>query len=152
MTSIGYNAFYDSSSLTNINVSEKNLNYTSESGVLYNKSKTEIISVPEGICGCFSIPDSVTSIEYNAFYNCSGLTSIVIPDSVTCFEPEAFRGCSGLTEIHCRIKKIKEVEIWFDAFDDCDLSKCVLYVPVGTGYAYRHHPIFSKFKEVVIEK
>jgi len=50
------------------------------------------------------------------------------------------------------LEKIKEVETKSDAFDDCDLSKCVLYVPVGTGYAYRHHPIFSKFKEVVIEK
>lgn len=27
-----------------------------------------------------------------------------------------------------------------------------LYVPIGTGYAYRHHPEFCKFKEVKIER
>ena len=95
--SIGDLAFRGCSSLTDINVSEKNLNYTSENGVLYNKSKTEIISVPEGICGFFSIPDSVTSIGISAFSRCSGLTSIMIPDSVTSIGEWAFSGCSGLT-------------------------------------------------------
>ena len=158
VTSIGDRAFSQCNSLTEINVSANNPNFTSENGVLYNKSKTEIISMPGGICGCFSIPDSVTSIGRHAFSGCSNLTSIEIPNSVTSIGSEPFLGCKGLTEVHCRIKKIKEVEIKSevviisDAFDDCDLSKCVLYVPVGTGYAYRHHPIFSKFKEVVIEK
>ena len=152
VTSIGDRAFEGCSGLTEINVSANNPNFTSENGVLYNKSKMEIISMPGGICGCFSIPDSVTSIGRHAFSGCSNLTSIEIPDSVTSIGSETFLGCKGLTEVHCRIKKIKEVEIKSDAFDDCDLSKCVLYVPVGTGYAYRHHPIFSKFKEVVIEK
>jgi hypothetical protein len=38
------------------------------------------------------------------------------------------------------------------SFTSLDLSKITLYVPIGTGYAYRHHPFFSKFKEVVIER
>ena len=49
-----------------------------------------------------TIPDSVTSIEYEAFRNCSGLTSITIPDSVTNIGHYAFYNCSGLT-IYCEV-------------------------------------------------
>ena len=45
------------------------------------------------------IPDSVTSIGEYAFYYCSSLTSIVIPDSVTSIGSYAFYRCSSLTSI-----------------------------------------------------
>jgi len=45
------------------------------------------------------IPNSVTSIGSSAFYACSGLTSIVIPNSVTKIEGYTFYDCSGLTSI-----------------------------------------------------
>ena len=40
-----------------------------------------------------------TVLGYGAFYNCSGLTSIMILDSVTSIGSSAFSGCSGLEEI-----------------------------------------------------
>ena len=47
-----------------------------------------------------NIPDSVTSISINVFQGCSSLTSITIPDSVTTIGDSAFQYCSGLTSIN----------------------------------------------------
>ncbi len=46
-----------------------------------------------------TIPNSVTSIGYQAFYYCIGLTSVTIPNSVTSIGNSAFSNCFGLTSI-----------------------------------------------------
>jgi hypothetical protein len=46
------------------------------------------------------IPNSVTSIEDNAFYNCGSLTSVTIPNSVTSIGYSAFYNCGSLTTIN----------------------------------------------------
>ena len=46
-----------------------------------------------------TIGNSVTSIGSYAFYNCTGLTSITIPDSVTSIGDSAFLDCTGLTSV-----------------------------------------------------
>ena len=48
----------------------------------------------------YTIPESVTSIESNAFYNCSSLQSINIPNGVTSIGFSAFQNCSLLQSIN----------------------------------------------------
>ncbi len=45
------------------------------------------------------IPDGVTAIKNNTFYNVSSLESITIPDSVTTIGDKAFEGCTSLESI-----------------------------------------------------
>lgn len=46
-----------------------------------------------------TIGNSVTSIGDGAFRGCNNLTSVTIPDSVTSIGADAFYGCSGLTSV-----------------------------------------------------
>ncbi len=98
VTSIGYSAFYGCASLMSINVAETNLNYSSQGGVLYNKSGTSLLIFPAGKTS-YNIPESVTSIGPQAFYGCSLLGSIIIPHNVINIGSYAFTGCSWLTSI-----------------------------------------------------
>ena len=50
---------------------------------------------------------SVTSIGEEAFYWCSGLTSVTIGNSVTSIGGNAFIGCDGLTSVH-----ISDIAAW----------------------------------------
>ena len=97
---IGDEAFATCERLTSINVANDNPNYCSEEGVLFNKVQTWLIQYPCGKQGAYTIPNSVTSIERNAFNWCNGLTSVEIPNSITSIGDQAFASCRRLTSIN----------------------------------------------------
>ena len=98
---IGQYAFRNCVSLTAINVDEKNSNYTSVDGVLFDKAKTKLIQYPCGKMQTnYVIPDGVTNIESYAFYMCKQLKDITIPDSLTYIGYDAFMDCSNLERVH----------------------------------------------------
>jgi len=100
VTSIGDYVFLNCKSLTAINVDNGNKAYSSQDGVLYNKTKSTLIQYPAGkTTTSFTIPNSVTIIGNNAFRPCASLTSVTIPESVTSIENETFRVCPFLTSV-----------------------------------------------------
>ena len=88
VTTIGEGAFAGCSSLT-----EFRGKYASEDGKCLIIDGSLISFAPAGLTE-YTIPDSVTTIGYQAFYNCSSLTSVTIPDSVTTIGEKAFAYCS----------------------------------------------------------
>ena len=98
------------------------------------------------------IPNSVTTIGKFAFLGCEELQSIYIPNSVTTIGNSAFSACSSLQSIHIHITDVENANIGKCAFNITTTNNCVLYVPPGTRWAYRHHPVFGKFKHIEIEK
>jgi hypothetical protein len=101
VTNIGGLVFGGCSSLTTITVDSGNSAYTSEDGILYNKSKTTLHTYLAGkTLTSFSIPVNVTTIGEGAFGGCTKLTSVNIPDSVTNISHYTFQGCSSLANIN----------------------------------------------------
>ncbi|MGN0523936.1 MAG: leucine-rich repeat domain-containing protein [Eubacterium sp.] len=69
--------------IENIYVDSNNSYFCDVNGVLFDKNKTKLIKYPDGKTETsYSIPDSVTRIEDNAFEN-SKITDISIPENVS---------------------------------------------------------------------
>ena len=98
VTTIGGYAFYNCRGLTSLKVESGNTVYDSRNNcnaIIETASNTLIAG-----CKTTIIPNSVTSIGYNAFSGCTGLANIDIPNSVTTIGGYAFSGCSGLTSVN----------------------------------------------------
>ncbi len=73
------------------------------------------------------IPNTVTEIKDNAFYNASCFASVTIPNSVTSIGRWAFRGCIGLPSVTIP-NSVTSID--FGAFQDCS---GMTSVTIGSG-------------------
>ncbi len=170
VTSIGDFAFSACKSLNLIIVAPDNSNYSSEDGVLFNKDKTTLIQYPGGKQGAYTIPNSVTSIEEDAFSGCYGITSVITPNSVINIGNEAFRscfslasviignsivnigdyafyGCSSITSVTNYATTPQAINA--NVFNNVDKSACTLYVPTESVEAYQAAEEWKEFTNIL---
>ncbi len=142
MENIEYAELYNNLSLAKIIVSHDNPTYSSIDGVLYSKDGTELIRFPPASKkSTFQVPDSVSSIENGAFWDCTSLTKLTIPNSVTSIGGFAFAYCEFLTEITIS-DSVTSIED--DAFDGCTSLKNINVSPNNLTYSSIDGVLYSK--------
>lgn len=93
---IGEAAFRACENLTEIAVAEGNLNYRAVNGVLYDKDMKTLLAFPAGYeIERFEIPSGVERIGYGAFDHCLA-KEIIIPDTVSKIGDDAFWNCHAI--------------------------------------------------------
>ena len=106
---------WESESLEAIEIDSDNQTYQSIDGIVYDKSRTEVLYCPRGFKGELVIPDGVTGIGDYAFL-ASNLKSVVIPGSVENIDAYTFEYCKKLKKV---IIKDGVKTIGLLAFGDC---------------------------------
>lgn len=112
VTTIERGPFMYTDKLQSITVASGNPNFTAENGVLYNKTKTELICYPKGKTDeDFTVPDGVTKIMGLAFFQNPNIKTVTLPTSVSELDPytiapfagySAFTDCASLTAINVK--------------------------------------------------
>jgi len=146
--------------------------YSGFAMVLFNKQMSNLIHCPVTVKGSYSIPDTVVSIDIEAFSQCKGLTSIVfpgnlktigclafencislssiiIPESVIDMGYRMFSNCTGLRSIYMQSYFPQEISLDYDIFYNVDIENCNLYVPYGTKKDYQRTNQFKDFKNIL---
>lgn len=127
---IGDFAFKDCPKLSKITVADANTMFSSASGILYSKKKTELIKVPAGYRSHITVPDTVTKIRGYAFEFCKQLTGVTIGSGVTTIGAYAFRNCSAMKTLTIgnHVQSIGQ-----EAFSSCS-SLTAIHIPSSVTY------------------
>ena len=124
--SIAEGAFSHCQKLNAITVENTNECYAAESGILFNKDKTELICYPAAKTGSYQLPDSVKKIGNRAFAGVSELKQIILNSGLEEIGGYAFSECTSLAELNfnSELKTIGE-----NAFEYCTSFDSEIVIP-----------------------
>ena len=101
----------------------------------------------------------VTAIGDCAFQNNELVVKVTIPETIASIGSKAFAGCTNLKSIYIFVKTPINLpgaaasgtrgDGGSSVFAGVDTETCVLYVPAGSGDAYRNADGWKEFKEIV---
>ena len=101
-----------------------------------------------------TIPEGVTSIRDCAFWNCSSLESVTIPNSVTSIEVGAFWNCSSLESVYCKptTPPAGGNGMFSYSGDGYPMGHigCKIYVPTESVEAYKSAEYWSEYADDIV--
>ncbi len=107
VSNVSANAFEGCTAMKSITVAEKNTYFKSQNGILYalrtsgeKTTVTGIVHVPMQVEGAVSILAGFDTINAEAFYGRTKITSVTLTADIKKIGSYAFYGCSGLTAVH----------------------------------------------------
>ncbi|MCQ2148077.1 MAG: leucine-rich repeat protein, partial [Bacteroidales bacterium] len=141
-------------SLASIDVNDDNPKYASVDGVLYDKSLSTLLRLPQAYQGSFTVPNGTQCIGDNAFSGCRFLTSISMPEGLTAIGTGAFDYCVSLKTIYLpstletfggwnfsSCSNLRHIVCLADnppsEFELAWLEKLTVHVPTGSKSAYQ---------------
>ena len=100
----------------------------------------------------YTIPNGITTIAHDAFYESLRLKKVTIPQSVTSIEEYAFYYCESLKTVHC--KPTTPPSLGASAFDNSDdgVDKpigCKILVPNASVEAYKTAPDWKRYQSYI---
>ena len=165
VTTIDYNAFHNCTGLTSVTIGNS---VTTIGGGVFSgcRGLTEfkgkfatddhcslivndtlfIAFAPKCGVADYTIPNTVTIIDEEAFRVCTGLTSITIGKNVTSIGRYAFYYCTGLTSVTAYNPTPVNLNL---AFGDVDCANCTLYVPAESVEKYQNTEGWKEFGTIL---
>ena len=101
-----------------------------------------------------TIPKSVTTIGDDAFMDCGDLNTISIGCGVKIIDSKAFAACPELIDVYCYAETVPSMVDYrnkpcTDAFEDSYINYATLHVPTASIDAYKAVEPWKNFKAIV---
>ena len=92
------------------------------------------------------LPENISYIMNEAFMNCTSLASITIPSSVVTMYQNIFKGCSSLETINCLWTTARSINA--NNFDAATYANATLNVPLGSKSSYQGTAPWYNFSSI----